>query len=178
VERLTVEVLVVIFFASIVRSAFGFGEALIAVPLLALFLPIRVAAPLAVLISVVIAAVILAQDWRKVHLRSSGWLFIPTLAGIPVGIWLLRSANPLSKAAVPHDEPLAQQHREAEEFRWIRLSCTRFNHLRTAPDCNGGGVVGISELDYESRDGIEDRAGSGRSAVSGDSLSITRLPAT
>jgi hypothetical protein len=93
VERLTVEVLVIIFFASIVRSAFGFGEALIAVPLLALFLPIRVAAPLAVLISVAIAAVILAQDWRKVHLRSSGWLFIPTLAGIPLGIWLLRSAH-------------------------------------------------------------------------------------
>lgn len=93
VERLTVEVLVVIFFASIVRSAFGFGEALIAVPLLALFLPIRVAAPLAVLVSVAIAAVILAQDWRKVHLRSSGWLFVPTLAGIPLGIWLLHSVH-------------------------------------------------------------------------------------
>jgi hypothetical protein len=101
VGKLTVEILLVIFFASIVRSAFGFGEALIAVPLLALFLPIRVAAPLAVLISVAIAAVILAQDWRKVHLRSSGWLFLPTLAGIPLGIWLLRSAHQeLVKAAL------------------------------------------------------------------------------
>jgi uncharacterized protein len=93
VERLTVEILVVVFVASVVRSAFGFGEALIAVPLLALFLPIRVAAPLAVLISVAIAAVILVQDWRKVHVSSSGWLFVPTLAGIPLGIWLLHSAH-------------------------------------------------------------------------------------
>jgi uncharacterized protein len=93
VERLTVEILVVVFVASVVRSAFGFGEALIAVPLLALFLPIRVAAPLAVLISVAIAAVILAQDWRKVHVSSSGWLFVPTLAGIPLGIWLLHSTH-------------------------------------------------------------------------------------
>ena len=91
--KLTVEVLLVVFLASIVRSAFGFGEALIAVPLLALFLPIRVAAPLAVLLSAAIAAVILVQDWRKVHLHSSGWLFIPTLAGIPLGIWLLHSAH-------------------------------------------------------------------------------------
>lgn len=91
--HLTVEVLLVVFVASVVRSAFGFGEALIAVPLLALFLPIRVAAPLAVLISVAIASVIVVQDWRKIHLRSSGWLFLPTLAGIPLGIWLLHSAH-------------------------------------------------------------------------------------
>ena len=100
-ERLTVEILLVIFLASIVRSAFGFGEALIAVPLLALFLPIQVATPLAVLISVAIAALILVQDWRKVHVSSSGWLFLPTLAGIPLGIWLLQSAHQeLVKAAL------------------------------------------------------------------------------
>ncbi len=91
--KLTVEILAVVFVASVVRSAFGFGEALIAVPLLALFLPIQVATPLAVLISVAIAAVILAQDWRKVHVSSSSWLFVPTLAGIPLGIWLLHSAH-------------------------------------------------------------------------------------
>jgi uncharacterized membrane protein YfcA len=93
VGKLTVEILVVVFVASVVRSAFGFGEALIAVPLLALFLPIQVATPLAVLISVAIAAVILVQDWRKVHIRSTGWLFVPTLAGIPLGIMMLHSAH-------------------------------------------------------------------------------------
>lgn len=99
--KLTAEILVVVFVASVVRSAFGFGEALIAVPLLALFLPIQVATPLAVLISVAIAALILLQDWRKVHIRSSGWLFLPTLAGIPLGIWMLHSAHQeLVKAAL------------------------------------------------------------------------------
>jgi hypothetical protein len=91
---LTVEVLVVVFVASLVRSAFGFGEALIAVPLLALLLPIRVAAPVAVLLSITIAAVVVVQDWRKIHLRSTGWLLLPTMAGIPLGIWLLRSSHP------------------------------------------------------------------------------------
>ena len=90
----TLGVLAVIFFATLIRSAFGFGEALFAVPLLALFIPLQVAAPLAVLVSITIAAVVVAQDWRRIHIRSAGWLVAATLAGIPVGLWLLTSAFP------------------------------------------------------------------------------------
>jgi hypothetical protein len=86
-------VLIVVFVATLFRSAFGFGEALIAVPLLALFLPLKVAAPLAVLVSITIAAVVVAQDWRKIHLRSTGWLVGSTLIGIPVGLLLLTSSH-------------------------------------------------------------------------------------
>src|SRR6185437_2024854 len=89
----TLEVLAVIFLATLIRSAFGFGEALFAVPLLALFIPLKVAAPLAVLVSITIAAVVVAQDWRKIHLRSTGWLVGSTLFGIPVGLALLTSSH-------------------------------------------------------------------------------------
>src|SRR6185437_8800629 len=85
----TLYVLLVVFIATLIRSAFGFGEALIAVPLLALFLPITVAAPVAVLLSITIAAVVVAQDWKKIHLRSTGWLVGFTLLGIPLGLLLL-----------------------------------------------------------------------------------------
>lgn len=90
----TVQVLGVVFVATLIRSAFGFGEALVAVPLLALFLPVRVAAPLAVLVSITIAGVVVAQDWRKIHVRSVGWLAGSTLAGIPVGLVVLTSGHP------------------------------------------------------------------------------------
>jgi uncharacterized protein len=93
VRFLTVEVLAVVFVASLVRAIFGFGEALIAVPLLALFLPVQIAVPLAVLISIAIAAVVVVQDWNKIHMRSTMWLFLPTLAGIPLGIGLLKFAH-------------------------------------------------------------------------------------
>lgn len=86
-------VLIVIFIATLIRSVFGFGEALIAVPLLALRLPVNVAAPLAVLVSITVAAVIVVQDWQKIHLRSTGWLVLPTLFGIPLGLLLLTSGN-------------------------------------------------------------------------------------
>ena len=81
------------FFATVIRSALGFGEALVAVPLLAFFIPLRVATPLAVLISITIAAIIVAQDWKKVHFYSTGWLVLPTLLGIPLGLLLLTSSH-------------------------------------------------------------------------------------
>jgi hypothetical protein len=42
----TVYVLIVVFAATLIRSVFGFDEALVAVPLLALPVPVLVAAPL------------------------------------------------------------------------------------------------------------------------------------
>jgi uncharacterized membrane protein YfcA len=89
----TVYVVLVVFVATLIRSALGFGEALFAVPLLALLLPLRVTAPLAVLLSVTIAGFIVIQDWRKIHLRSSGWLVFATLFGIPAGLLLLTSSH-------------------------------------------------------------------------------------
>jgi hypothetical protein len=93
VHAALVYVLVVVFVATLIRSAIGFGEALVAVPLLALRMPIRVAAPLAVLISITIAAIVVAQDWRDIHARSAGWLVLATLPGIPLGLWLLTAAD-------------------------------------------------------------------------------------
>jgi hypothetical protein len=92
-DAITLHVLAVIFFATLIRSAFGFGEALVAVPLLTFYLPLQVAAPLAVLISITIAATVVAQDWRKIHLRSTGWLVLSTLFGTPLGLLLLTSRH-------------------------------------------------------------------------------------
>jgi hypothetical protein len=92
-DTTTIQVLLIIFFASLVRSTFGFGEALIAVPLLALILPVEIAAPVAVLLSITIAALVVIQDWRQVHLRATGWLLAPTFLGIPLGIALLTSVH-------------------------------------------------------------------------------------
>jgi uncharacterized membrane protein YfcA len=84
-------VLAVIFLATLIRSAFGFGEALVAVPLLALLVPDEVAAPLAVLVSITVAGVVV-QDWHKVHLGSAWRLVLSTLFGIPLGLLLLTAA--------------------------------------------------------------------------------------
>ncbi|WP_446745893.1 sulfite exporter TauE/SafE family protein [Silvibacterium acidisoli] len=86
-------ILAIVFAATLVRSAFGFGEALIAVPLLALFMPVQVAAPLAVLLSISVAAVVVVQDWRHIHLRSAAGLLLATVFGIPLGLLVLTCAH-------------------------------------------------------------------------------------
>ena len=81
-DTITLQILVVVFFATLIRSTFGFGEGLIAVPLLALRIPVAVAAPVVVLLSITIAAVVVMQDWRKIHVRSTGWLLAPVGIGM------------------------------------------------------------------------------------------------
>ncbi len=87
----TLLVLAVLFLATFIRSALGFGEALVAVPLLTLTLPVPVAAPLAVLVSITVAAIVVIQDWHNIHIRSAGWLILSTLFGIPLGLLMLKT---------------------------------------------------------------------------------------
>src|SRR5438874_15653 len=88
-DGMVLPVLAVIFLATLIRSAFGFGEALVGVPLLALLIPVEVAVPLAVLLSVTVGGMIVVQDWRQVHVRSAWWLVLSSFLGIPCGLALL-----------------------------------------------------------------------------------------
>ena len=91
----TLLVILIVFIATLIRSAFGFGEGLLAVPLLAFAIHSDhgKAAPLVVLVSITIAGIVVVQDWKKIRLRSAGWLVLSTLLGIPLGLLLLTSSH-------------------------------------------------------------------------------------
>jgi uncharacterized membrane protein YfcA len=92
-------VLLVIFLATLIRAAFGFGEALVAVPLLALRMPVEVAAPLAVLVSITVAGVVVLEDWHRIHVGSAWRLVVSTLFGIPLGLLMLKTVpDPVVKS--------------------------------------------------------------------------------
>jgi len=93
IDATTLSVLLIVFAATLIRSALGFGEALVAVPLLAFCIPLQMAAPLAVLVSITIAGIVVVQDWKKIHLYSTSWLLLPSLFGIPLGLLLLTSSH-------------------------------------------------------------------------------------
>jgi uncharacterized membrane protein YfcA len=86
-------IIVIAFAATLFRSTFGFGEALIAVPLLSLFLPVETAVPLAVMMSILVALVVLIHDHSKVHFQSAKWLILFAALGIPVGLVILFYGN-------------------------------------------------------------------------------------
>jgi len=86
-------VLLITFLATLVRSTFGFGESLVAVPLLSIFMPVSLAVPLSVLISVLVALVVVVQDHRQIHFKSARWLIVSALPGIPIGLLILVYGN-------------------------------------------------------------------------------------
>lgn len=88
-------ILLIAFIATTFRSTFGFGEALIAVPLLSFLLPIEVAVPLTVLMSITVALTVVIQDYKQIHLSSAKWLILFAVPGIPFGLLILFYGNEL-----------------------------------------------------------------------------------
>lgn len=86
-------IVVISFIATIVRSTFGFGESLIAVPLFALVIPLEVAVPLSVLTSLFVAMVVVVQDHKAIHVNSAKSLILYAVLGIPIGLLILKYGN-------------------------------------------------------------------------------------
>ena len=89
---ISILVFTIVFISTLIRSAFGFGNALIAMPLLALILGIKTATPLVAMIGIVIALVMLLREWRELDFKDAIYLILSTLAGIPLGLFFLSSA--------------------------------------------------------------------------------------
>ncbi|OIQ30782.1 MAG: permease [Bacteroidetes bacterium MedPE-SWsnd-G2] len=87
-------ILIIIGFATLVRSTFGFGGSLLSVPLLLLFVPITTAVPISVLTSTSIAALVSLQDRKNIEFQSVKWLVLFAGLGIPFGIGILQFASP------------------------------------------------------------------------------------
>jgi uncharacterized membrane protein YfcA len=85
-------VIVILFLSTFTRSALGFGDALIAMPLLALVLGMQTATPLVAMGASTIAFTILLKSWRKVEIQAAWRLVISTWIGIPIGVYFLTAA--------------------------------------------------------------------------------------
>jgi uncharacterized membrane protein YfcA len=90
----TALIMLIVFAAALLRCTFGFGDALIAMPLLVFLMPVTDATPMVALTSVTISVVITLQDWEHVHLASAKRLLAAAAVGIPLGLlWLLGSGD-------------------------------------------------------------------------------------
>jgi uncharacterized protein len=81
----------VIFLAYLVRGISGFGSALVAVPLLAHFLPLTFVVPWMVIMDTLAALVLARSGQRGGHVRWAeiGWMVPASLLGVVIGIELL-----------------------------------------------------------------------------------------
>ena len=90
--ELTALILGIIFLATLTRATFGFGDSLLAMPLLALAVDLRLATPLVALVATTIAVLILSRSWRSVRLASAWRLILASALGVPLGLMLLGQA--------------------------------------------------------------------------------------
>ncbi len=88
-----VPVVLIIFFSTLIQSTFSFGGALVALPLLSLFMDIKTAVPLMALVFGLLAVAIIIEHWKDIHFQSAWRLIVSAFAGIPLGIVFLRLAD-------------------------------------------------------------------------------------
>jgi len=86
-------VLIILFFSTFVRSSLGFGDALVAMPLMTMLVGLKTATPTVALVAVTIATTILIRNWRIADLKAALGLVIASCLGIPVGLILLKGIN-------------------------------------------------------------------------------------
>lgn len=77
--------------AMLVRATVGFGDALLAMPVLTLLIGVRAAVPLVTALSLTVAVVMLVREGRGAVSREALLLLAGAVPGVPVGVVLLRS---------------------------------------------------------------------------------------
>lgn len=91
----------VIFIAGAVHGSAGFGQGLIAMPLLALFLDIKTVIPLSLFNGLVIGATLMLRWRRRLDFSKAAPLIISSLFGIPIGVYFLKTLDgPALKTAL------------------------------------------------------------------------------
>jgi uncharacterized membrane protein YfcA len=89
-ELSTILVLSIVSFATLLRSTFGFADAMFAMPLLAIIIGLKTATPLMAIVAMTISTTILIKNWREVKIRSAWRLFISSLARLTA----IKNENP------------------------------------------------------------------------------------
>src|ERR1700759_3711455 len=76
-----------------VRSAAGFGAGLIAIPMLALILPVSTAVSVATVLTTLTSVQQVGRLWRGVALRQFALIFWYSMVGIGLGLYFIKLLN-------------------------------------------------------------------------------------
>lgn len=84
-------IIIIIFIGAFIRASIGFGEAVVGMPLLALFIDVKSATPIIALTASTLAILLLITSWRKVSLKDAWPFVLSTMLGLPVGLYYLKN---------------------------------------------------------------------------------------
>lgn len=86
-------IFLIIFLASFIRSALGFGDALIAMPLLVMYLSIQVVSPVIAVLALIISVFLLILNRKELRIKILLHFLIPAIIAVPVGVYFLKDLN-------------------------------------------------------------------------------------
>ena len=85
-----ITIVVILFSAMLVKGVFGFGDALIAMPLLAMVVGIKTATPLFAMMGTTCTLMMLIAGRQSVNVKSVKRLIAASFFGIPIGLFFLK----------------------------------------------------------------------------------------
>lgn len=94
-DHQTIAAAVIIFAAALTRSTFGFGEALVAMPLLSMIMDVKAAAAVVGLTLIVNSIMnLVTTTWRDIEWDAAWRLGLMAVIGVPIGVNALVSFDP------------------------------------------------------------------------------------
>ncbi len=89
-------VVLIALIAGLARGFSGFGAALIFMPMASVFIGPKLAAPLLMVVDGITTLPLIPNALKRVNARELGWLLLGAVAGVPLGTYLLKLADPLA----------------------------------------------------------------------------------
>jgi len=83
----------ILFISTFIRSAFGFGDAVVAMPLLSMIIGLQLATPLVAFIAVTISMIIVVKNHKHIDFHVTWRLVLSSLIGIPLGLFFLKGVS-------------------------------------------------------------------------------------
>lgn len=80
-------ILAILFLAALTKATLGFGESLLAIPLLTLVIGVQTAAPLISLIAATVTLLLLVRNWQQIDFGATWRLLSAAIIGVPLGVW-------------------------------------------------------------------------------------------
>ena len=81
----------ILFVSAFTKATLGFGESILAIPLLTLVLGLQVAVPLMALLAAAITVMLLLNGWQQVNFQTTWRLLLGAVIGVPIGVWGLKA---------------------------------------------------------------------------------------
>ncbi|MCO5233250.1 MAG: sulfite exporter TauE/SafE family protein [Chitinophagales bacterium] len=86
-------IIIIVFLASTIFATFGFGDALLALPFLAMTIGLQKATPLLAISGFTLAICLMGSGYKYVRWKEALKLVLGSLCGVPIGVWLLKHAD-------------------------------------------------------------------------------------